>query len=76
MDWNVTGVTADLTQNQGTVVFGKPGRIIPLASISVTFQLGQPPPQSVAQQALIDQAKQILIEAGNSSAEVEVEVEV
>jgi hypothetical protein len=70
MAWNVTGVAADLMQNQGTVVFSQSGGTDSLSrTVNVTFQLGFQPPPSITRQALVTQAKQILIDAGNSMAE-------
>jgi hypothetical protein len=71
MAWTVSGASADFTQNQGVVVFNRSGGIATAAeSVNVTFQLvapNQPPPQSATRQALIEQAKQILIDAANSA---------
>ena len=71
MAWTVTGVTADLIQDQDAVVFGQSGGSGSLSrTVNLTFQLGpinQPVP-NVTRQALVAQAKQILIDAGNSMA--------
>ena len=71
MAWTVTAVTADLVQNQATGVFSQSGGSESLSrTVNLTFQLGpinQPVP-GIARQALVAQAKQILIDAGNSMA--------
>ena len=71
MAWTVTGVTADLVQNQATVAFSQSGGTESLSrTVNLTFQLGpinQPVP-NITRQALVAQAKQILIDAGNSMA--------
>jgi hypothetical protein len=70
MAWNVTGVAADLMQNQGTVVFSQSGGTKSLSrTVNVTFQLGPQPPPSISRQDMVTQAKQILLDAGNSLAQ-------
>jgi hypothetical protein len=71
MAWTVTGVTADLIQNQAAVVFSQSGGSGSLSrTVNLTFQLGplNQPVQNITRQALVAQAKQILIDAGNSMA--------
>jgi hypothetical protein len=72
MAWTVTGVNADLVQNQATVVFSQSGGSGSLSrTINLTFQLGpvNQPVDNVTRQALVTQAKQILVDAGNSLAQ-------
>jgi type III secretory pathway component EscT len=72
MAWTVTGVNADLVQNQATVVFSQSGGSETLSrTINLTFQLGpiNQPVGNITRQALVAQAKQILVDAGNSMAQ-------
>jgi hypothetical protein len=76
MVWSVTTVTADLVQNQGTIVLTQSGGTgTQFVNISATFQLSQPNqpwPTNVSRDDLITQAKQLLLDAGNSAAAVKV----